>query len=269
MPLPYLYVTHDQILAMPQMDPFTVVAYNLTNGTIRKIEIETTEDCGLTIRWLKNDEICQEQQAKGSEVQTKLIEDLNEQLKTWRADNKYILNVSFNANASFKDTPPKPTVPSQANQPKIRRDKTNYYLDIAETVASRSTCLRRQYGAIIVKDDQIIATGYNGAPRGVANCSDLGVCTRATNHIPHGERYEQCRAIHAEMNAIISASRTDTIDQTLYLVGLENGQYVKNATPCLMCTRVIVNAGIKNVIIRKTKNDYIVLTNKDMVKILN
>lgn len=269
MSLPYLYITHDQILAMPQMNPFTIVAYNLTNRTIRKIEIETTGARGLTIRWLKNDELCQEQQVEDPGAQTKLIKDLNEQLKTWRADNKYILNVSFNTNKTSEDTQPKPSIEERTNQPKIRRDKTNYYLDIAETVASRSTCLRRQYGAIIVKDDQIIATGYNGAPRGIANCSDLGYCTRAKNNIPHGERYEQCRAIHAEMNAIISASRTDTIGQTLYLVGLENGQYVENATPCLMCTRVIVNAGIKNIIIRKTKNDYVVLTNEDLIKMLS
>lgn len=269
MSLPYLYVTHDQILAMPQTNPFTVVAYNLTSGTIRRIEIETTESHGLTVRWLKNNEVCQEQHVEDPDTQARLIEDLNEQLKTWRADNKYILNVSFESKIPSENIPPKPSVTSQKNQPKIRRDKTNYYLDIAETVASRSTCLRRQYGAIIVKDDQIIATGYNGAPRGITNCSDLGICTRAANHIPHGEKYEQCRVIHAEMNAIISASRTDTIDQTLYLVGLENGQYVENATPCLMCTRVIVNAGIKNVIIRTTKNDYIVLTNEDLVKILN
>lgn len=150
-----------------------------------------------------------------------------------------------------------------------RRDKTNYYLDIAETVASRATCLRRKYGAIIVKDDQIIATGYNGAPRGIPNCCDLGQCTREKNNIPHGERYEQCRAIHAEMNAIISASRTDMLGQTLYLVGLENGNYVEDATPCLMCTRAIVNAGLHQVIIRKDKHEYVVLSEDDLMAMLN
>lgn len=150
-----------------------------------------------------------------------------------------------------------------------RRDKTNYYLDIAETVASRATCLRRKYGAIIVKDDQIIATGYNSAPRGVPNCCDLGQCAREKNNIPHGERYEQCRAIHAEMNAIISASRTDMLGQTLYLVGLENGNYVEDATPCLMCTRAIVNAGLHQVIIRKDKHEYVVLSEDDLMAMLN
>lgn len=158
---------------------------------------------------------------------------------------------------------------SHAHASNTRRDKTNYYLDIAETVASRATCLRRKYGAIIVKDDQIIATGYNGAPRGVPNCCDLGQCTREKNNIPHGERYEQCRAIHAEMNAIISASRTDMLGQTLYLVGLENGNYVENATPCLMCTRAIVNAGLCQVIIRKNKQECIVLSEDDLMAMLN
>lgn len=158
---------------------------------------------------------------------------------------------------------------SHAHASNTRRDKTNYYLDIAETVASRATCLRRKYGAIIVKDDQIIATGYNGAPRGVPNCCDLGQCTRKKNNIPHGERYEQCRAIHAEMNAIISASRTDMLGQTLYLVGLENGNYVENATPCLMCTRAIVNAGLYQVIIRKDKHEYVILSEDDLMAMLN
>lgn len=160
-------------------------------------------------------------------------------------------------------------VDTEQHTSNTRRDKTNYYLDIAETVASRATCLRRKYGTIIVKDDQIIATGYNGAPRGVPNCCDLGQCTREKNNIPHGERYEQCRAIHAEMNAIISASRTDMLGQTLYLVGLENGNYVENATPCLMCTRAIVNAGLRQIIIRKDKHEYVVLSEDDLMAMLN
>ena len=85
-----------------------------------------------------------------------------------------------------------------------RIDKENYYLDIAETVLERSTCLRRCYGAIIVKNDEIVSTGYNGAPRGRRNCGDLGYCTREAMNIPSGQRYELCRSVHAEMNAIIS-----------------------------------------------------------------
>lgn len=137
-----------------------------------------------------------------------------------------------------------------------RIDKLNYYLDIAETVLERGTCLRRNYGAIIVKDDQIIATGYAGAPRGRKNCCDIGVCRRQEMKIPSGERYELCRSVHAEANAIISASRAECIGATLFLVGREvsTGEYVENATPCSMCRRMIINAGISRVVIRNTKN---------------
>lgn len=139
-----------------------------------------------------------------------------------------------------------------------RIDKLNYYLDIAETVLERGTCLRRNYGAIIVKDDQIIATGYAGAPRGRKNCCDLGVCRRQEMNIPSGERYELCRSVHAEANAIISASRAECIGATLFLAGKEaaTGEYVKNATPCSMCRRLIINAGISRVVIRNDKTTY-------------
>ena len=103
-----------------------------------------------------------------------------------------------------------------------RISKENYYLNIAETVLERSTCLRRLYGAIIVKNDEIISTGYNGAPRGRANCSDLGYCSREAMKIPRGERYELCRSVHAEANAIISAPRRDMVGGTIYLVGRED-----------------------------------------------
>ena len=139
-----------------------------------------------------------------------------------------------------------------------RIDKINYYLDIAETVVERGTCLRRNFGAIIVKNDEIISTGYVGAPRGRKNCCDLGYCTREKLNIPRGERYELCRSVHAEQNAIISASRRDTIDSTLYLVGknYKDHSYVENANPCALCKRMIINSGIKEVIIRDTKKKY-------------
>ena len=139
-----------------------------------------------------------------------------------------------------------------------RIDKINYYLDIAETVIERGTCLRRNFGAIIVKNDEIISTGYVGAPRGRKNCCDLGYCTREKLNIPRGERYELCRSVHAEQNAIISASRRDTIDSTLYLVGknYKDHSYVENANPCALCKRMILNSGIKEVIIRDTKKKY-------------
>ena len=139
-----------------------------------------------------------------------------------------------------------------------RRDKINYYLDIAEAVLERGTCLRRNFGAVIVKNDQIISTGYAGAPRGRRNCSDIGHCTREKLEIPRGERYEMCRSVHAEANAIIHAARTDMIKSTLYLVGKEKetGNYVKNASPCAMCRRMIMNAGISNVIVRVGRDEY-------------
>ena len=142
-----------------------------------------------------------------------------------------------------------------------RRDKINYYLDIAEVVSERGTCLRRNFGAIIVKNDQIISTGYVGAPRGRANCTDLGYCTRDALQVPSGQRYELCRSVHAEMNAIIHAARSEMLGATLYLVGREvsDGSYVKNACPCSMCTRLIINAGIATVIVRDDKDHYRVL----------
>ena len=133
-----------------------------------------------------------------------------------------------------------------------RRDKENYYLDIADSVSERSTCLRRRYGAIIVSNDEIISTGYNGAPRGRKNCSDLGKCTREELKIPSGQRYELCRSVHAEANAIISAPRRDMIDAVLYLSGREGptNQLLRDTTSCSMCRRMIINAGIKKVVAR-------------------
>ena len=146
-----------------------------------------------------------------------------------------------------------------------RRDKINYYLDIAETVAERGTCLRRNFGAIIVKNDQIVSTGYVGAPRGRQNCSDLGYCTRDRMGVPRGQRYELCRSVHAEMNAIIHAARVDMLGSTLYLVGREvaSGEYVQNAFPCSMCTRLIINAGISTVIVRDDQENFRVINVAD------
>lgn len=139
-----------------------------------------------------------------------------------------------------------------------RRDKINYYLDIAETVLERGTCLRRNFGAIIVKNDQIVSTGYVGAPRGRRNCNDMGICLREKMQVPRGQRYEMCRSVHAEANAIIHASRSEMLGSTLYLVGKEKstGDYVESANPCSMCKRLIINAGIATVIIRDNKQDY-------------
>lgn len=139
-----------------------------------------------------------------------------------------------------------------------RRDKINYYLDIAETVLKRSTCIRRKFGAIVVKNDEIISTGYNGAPRGRKNCSDLDYCQREKLGVPRGERYELCRSVHAEANAIISASRADLLGSTLYLTGHDAKTDVLEgaAEPCAMCKRLILNAGIERVVIRITSDEY-------------
>jgi dCMP deaminase len=139
-----------------------------------------------------------------------------------------------------------------------RVSKHNYYLDIAQTVAERGTCLRRQFGAIIVKDDVIVSTGYNGAPRGRKNCSDMGSCMRDKLGIPRGERYEMCRAVHAEANAIIAASRERMLGATLYMacVDPKSGELYNGTSSCMMCKRQIINAGISTVIVRDTKEDF-------------
>lgn len=139
-----------------------------------------------------------------------------------------------------------------------RRDKINYYLDIAQSVLERGTCLRRNFGSIIVKDDEIVSTGYVGAPRGRANCCDLGYCTREKLNIPRGERYELCRSVHAEANAIITAPRSQMLGATLYLVGVDykTKEIVADACSCSMCKRLIINAGISTVIIRNSIDKY-------------
>lgn len=127
-----------------------------------------------------------------------------------------------------------------------RPSTDDYYLDIARAVSRRSTCLRRQYGAVIVNNNEIISTGYNGAPRGEVNCCDTGICHRVGRRHNDGD-YNSCSSVHAEMNAIISASRSEMLGATLYLAGFENGKEV-GAEPCPVCMRLIKNAGITKVI---------------------
>ena len=148
-----------------------------------------------------------------------------------------------------------------------RRDKHNYYLDIAQTILERATCLRNNVGAVIVKNDEIISTGYNGAPRGRANCCDLGVCRREQLGIPRGQRYELCRSVHAEQNAIIAAPRNEMIGATLYLAmcNSKTGELVSDASPCNMCRRMIINAGIERVIIRNTPFEYTIHNVQDYI----
>ena len=149
-----------------------------------------------------------------------------------------------------------------------RRDKTNYYLDMAEVASERGTCLRRNYGAVIVKNDIIVSTGYVGAPRGRANCIDLGFCMRQKLKIPRGERYEFCRSVHAEANAIISAARRDMVGGTLYLAGKDaaTGEILSDATSCAMCRRLIINAGLKKVVIRTSPTAYTSVDVQDWVE---
>lgn len=148
-----------------------------------------------------------------------------------------------------------------------RRDKVNYYLDLAEIVSQRGTCLRKRYGAVIVKHDEVISTGYVGAPRGRKNCSDIGECVRQKLQVPRGERYELCRSVHAEANAIISASRDKMIGSTMYLVGkeMDTDAYVQNSNSCSMCKRMMINAGIDKVYIRDSKDTYREISIQDWI----
>lgn len=148
-----------------------------------------------------------------------------------------------------------------------RVSKHNYYLDIAQTVAERSTCLRRKFGSIIVKNDVIVSTGYNGAPRGRKNCDDLKVCYRDQMGIPRGERYEMCRSVHSEQNAIIAAPREQMLGATLYMVCVspEDGSVMPGTTSCMMCKRVVINAGISTVIVRDDKENYRVIDVKSWI----
>lgn len=149
-----------------------------------------------------------------------------------------------------------------------RISKENYYLDIAQTVSERSTCLRRRFGAIIVKNDSIIATGYNGAPRGRKNCDDLGYCFREKLGIPRGERYEMCRSVHAEANAIIAAPREQMLGSTLYMVCTSpvDGSVMPGTSSCMMCKKLAINAGIEKLVVRDDKENYRVINVSDWIE---
>ena len=150
-----------------------------------------------------------------------------------------------------------------------RVDKVNYYLDIAETITERGTCLRKDYGCIIVKNDEIISTGYVGAPRGRANCVDLGYCTKKKIYpdLHHGG-YDACRSVHAEQNAIISAARKDMLGATMYLAGKrkDSEEYEEGPMCCQTCRKLIINAGIEKVIVRISKRDYVEVNVKDWIE---
>jgi dCMP deaminase len=149
-----------------------------------------------------------------------------------------------------------------------RISKENYYLDIAQTVAERSTCMRKKYGAIIVKNDVIISTGYNGSPRGRKNCNELQFCMREKLQIPSGERYELCRSVHAEANAIIAAPRDQMLGATLYMscVDPTNHSLVMGTNSCMMCKRQVINAGIAYVVVRDDKENFRVIDVNDWIE---
>ena len=150
----------------------------------------------------------------------------------------------------------------------MRPPKNKYYLNIAKEVAQRSTCYRVRIGAIIVKDDVIIATGYVGAPRKTKDCFERGNCLRDELHIPHGQRYELCRSVHAEQNAIINAARSGTslLNGDMYIYGEKpNGELI-DAFPCFICKKMIINAGLKKVICNKSNGRYKVFKVDDWVR---
>ena len=149
-----------------------------------------------------------------------------------------------------------------------RTSKHNYYLDIAQTVSERATCIRRRFGAIIVKNDVIISTGYNGAPRGRLNCSDIESCVREEMNVHRGERYELCRAVHAEANAIIAASREQMHGATMYMCCTDpwTKEVVGSICSCAMCKRLIINAGITEVVARDDKDNYTIYQVSDWVR---
>ncbi|MBQ9366046.1 MAG: dCMP deaminase family protein [Schwartzia sp.] len=145
-----------------------------------------------------------------------------------------------------------------------RPEWTEYFLDIARAVGTRSTCLRRRYGAIIVKDNIIISTGYNGAPRGEANCIDTGVCERERLHVPKGQNYELCVAVHAEQNAIINADPVKMKGATIYIEGYNADGTLASGQPCLLCRRMLRNAMIKEAVYREPDGKIITIEPKDI-----
>lgn len=141
---------------------------------------------------------------------------------------------------------------------------TKYFLDIADAVSLRSTCLRYKYGAIIVKDKIIISAGYNGSPRGEVNCIDTGICELDRLHVPDGERCELCVAVHAEQNAIIAADPIKMQGATIYIVGHNADGSIASGKPCVLCRRMIKNAAVAKVIYLDTDGSVVEMEAKDI-----
>ncbi|NWF97595.1 MAG: cytidine deaminase [Nitrospirae bacterium] len=148
----------------------------------------------------------------------------------------------------------------------LRPGWDEYFINIAKVVATRATCFRRKYGAVITKDNIIVSTGYNGAPAGMKDCLEVGKCTRKELQIPHGERYELCHSVHAEANAIIRASGEELNGATIYISGSDHDSAECLSEPCMMCKRMILNARIKKVVYSNGKNGIIIVNPKKWLK---
>jgi len=149
---------------------------------------------------------------------------------------------------------------------KLRPGWDEYFIGIAKAVSTRATCLRRKYGSVITKDNIIVTTGYNGAPRGMKDCLDAGKCTRKELQIPHGERYELCHSVHAEANAIIRASVDELRDATIYISGTDEKGRECNSEPCMMCKRMILNSQIAKVVCSDGNGGFSVVNPKKWLK---
>ncbi|OYT43326.1 MAG: hypothetical protein B6U88_01340 [Candidatus Aenigmarchaeota archaeon ex4484_56] len=152
----------------------------------------------------------------------------------------------------------------------MRPDKDRYYINIAKEVSKRSTCISARFGAVIVREDQIVSTGYNGAPRKVRDCFEIGMCLRRKLKIPSGKNYEICRSVHAEMNCIINAARSGVsiLGGDLYLYGirvLNKENQIIDAFPCFICKKMIINSGLSRIICSRKDNSYKIYFVKDWV----
>lgn len=152
------------------------------------------------------------------------------------------------------------------NRKKLRPGWDEYFIGIAKAVATRATCLRRKYGAVITKDNIIVSTGYNGAPSGMRDCLEVGKCTRKELQIPHGERYELCHSVHAEANAIIRASADELRGATMYISGTDDRKSECRSDPCMMCKRLILNSKIAKVVYADGNNSFIVMDPRKWLK---
>jgi dCMP deaminase len=151
---------------------------------------------------------------------------------------------------------------AKADKAPARPGWDDYFIDIARSVSRRATCLRRRYGAVIAKDNIIISTGYNGAPRGMVDCLEAGKCTRKELQVPHGERYELCHSVHAEANAIIRASMHEMEGASIYISGVDDAGRECDSEPCMMCKRMALNARIARVVYSDGKGGYKVVSPK-------